>query len=178
MSYYPQEVRVLHETLRYFVISDNRQTRRNVVIRTLPTPPFHPGHSTTPNPYDTPQPQGHQLHDPFATPYGAPYNPLPPPNVSHPDPFDNPVRQDYLNPGFNAPPRPNSSNFSTYDDHDANNNDDLGDIPLLHRDSSFTPSVPGGYEASVHPDDEASNIRYGVIPQRVPRRYKTMKRVE
>lgn len=94
---------------------------------------------------------------------------------------------DYLNPGYSGPPRPASSHFSAYDDHDhdPNNNEDLGDIPLLQRDSNaFAPSlhvpgVPGGYEESVAPqDDESVNIRYGAIPQRVPRRYKTMKRVE
>lgn len=39
--------------------------------------------------------------------------------------------------------------------------------------------MPGGYEPAMTEDDQTdSNIRYGRIPQRVPRRYKTIKRVE
>jgi chitin synthase len=39
--------------------------------------------------------------------------------------------------------------------------------------------VPGTYEPSIREDpEEATNIRYGRIPQRVPRRFKTMKKVE
>ena len=60
------------------------------------------------------------------------------------------------------------------------------DIPLLQRESSpggtsLRTRVPGSYEPSLHEEqDEATNtnIRYGRIPQRVPRRYKTMKKVE
>ena len=37
------------------------------------------------------------------------------------------------------------------------------------------PSIPGQYDAE---GDEENNIRYGSIPQRVPRRYKTIKKVE
>lgn len=54
---------------------------------------------------------------------------------------------------------------------------DTGDIPLLRRDNPPV-SVPGEYDP-VAPDDKSeSNIRYGRIPQRVPRRYKTIKKVE
>jgi chitin synthase len=59
--------------------------------------------------------------------------------------------------------------------------DDHGDMPLLRRDpsshSGFNMPVPGDYI----PEEDGSinnNIRYGRIPQRVPRRYKTIKRVE
>ena len=39
--------------------------------------------------------------------------------------------------------------------------------------------MPGGYDDAATPDDRSeSNIRYGRIPQRVPRRYKTIKKVE
>lgn len=77
--------------------------------------------------------------------------------------------------------RPVSSHFSAYDAPDPQDNDDLGDIPLLRRDSgSQKPlSFPGGFSESIEGDeDEDTNIRYGRIPQRVPRRYKTMKRIE
>ena len=63
--------------------------------------------------------------------------------------------------------------------------DDLGDIPLLRRDSlahsqSPAPStMPGALDDVTETDDDPdSNIRYGQIPSRMPRRYKTMKRVE
>jgi chitin synthase len=40
------------------------------------------------------------------------------------------------------------------------------------------PQAPGGYNEATSDDRSESNIRYGRIPQRVPRRYKTIKRVE
>jgi hypothetical protein len=40
-------------------------------------------------------------------------------------------------------------------------------------------NMPGGQYHTPRPDDDANNnIRYGHIPQRVPRRNKTLKRVE
>jgi chitin synthase len=40
-------------------------------------------------------------------------------------------------------------------------------------------NVPGAYDDPVIPDNRSeNNIRYGRIPQRVPRRYKTVKKVE
>ena len=38
--------------------------------------------------------------------------------------------------------------------------------------------MPGEYDAATADDRSESNIRYGHIPQRVPRRYKTIKKVE
>lgn len=63
---------------------------------------------------------------------------------------------------------------------------DTGDIPLLRRDPSSVSSVgvpagppaPGAYESDEDDAQESSNIRYGRIPQRVPRRYKTIKKFE
>ena len=63
---------------------------------------------------------------------------------------------------------------------------DAGDMPLLRRDPSSMSSlrrVPGGYEddgdgAATADNQSENNIRYGRIPQRVPRRYKTIKKVE
>ncbi|KAI0369434.1 glycosyltransferase family 2 protein [Pilatotrama ljubarskyi] len=58
---------------------------------------------------------------------------------------------------------------------------DTGDIPLLRRDGPTgvgpTP-MPGEYEPVDSDDRSENNIRYGRIPQRVPRRYKTIKKVE
>jgi len=80
---------------------------------------------------------------------------------------------------------PGSLYPSGYDLHDDNNNDmDAGDMPLLRRDPSSMssmPQFPGGYdgdEAGGSDDRSENNIRYGRIPQRVPRRYKTIKKVE
>ncbi|PPQ93389.1 hypothetical protein CVT25_015462, partial [Psilocybe cyanescens] len=67
---------------------------------------------------------------------------------------------------------------------------DTGDMPLLRRDPSSSLSMlggaqqfPGGFEEDgegmmVGDDRSENNIRYGRIPQRVPRRYKTVKKVE
>lgn len=148
--------------------------------------------AATPNPYDnTPYGQPH-LPDPFANPhpstqaaYTPPVHPLSPPPpgptpVHNYDPFLSPAAQsaDYL-----PPPRPVSSHFSSYADTEPTLNDDLGDIPLLRRDSTSqmptSSPFPGGFVGpEEQQEDEDTNIRYGRIPQRVPRRYKTMKRVE
>jgi chitin synthase len=55
---------------------------------------------------------------------------------------------------------------------------EAGDIPLLRRDGSqgSMRAMPGAFD---EPDERSeTNIRYGRIPQRVPRRYKTIKKVE
>lgn len=141
-----------------------------------------------PAPYDPPfthpQPYG-SLPDPFATPASS--------QGVLQDPYNIPPRQspvvDYMsphyNPEFSAQPNPTSQpppQAVRYDLHDEPAEpDDLGDIPLLRRDGSRAsgyampsmPNVPGAYE-----DESENNIRYGRIPQRVPRRYKTIKKVE
>jgi len=80
------------------------------------------------------------------------------------------------------------SRYDLVDEHDQ----DTGDIPLLRRDPSSIssrmpmgsePPMPGSYEddrddISVAQEDSSTNIRYGRIPQRVPRRYKTIKKFE
>ena len=58
---------------------------------------------------------------------------------------------------------------------------DAGDMPLLQRESPYArTTIPGGYQDVPDADDAQPdiNIRYGRIPQRVPRRYKTLKKVE
>lgn len=59
---------------------------------------------------------------------------------------------------------------------------DTGDMPLLRRPTGGAHSppmpMPGEYDAVTADDKSESNIRYGRIPQRVPRRYKTIKKVE
>lgn len=49
--------------------------------------------------------------------------------------------------------------------------DDLGDTPLLNNPHMDIPGeLPGDH-------DHEDNIHYGAIPQRQPRRYKTIKRI-
>lgn len=90
---------------------------------------------------------------------------------------------------FSHPPPPppalppaQPQRYELHDDHD--DGLDTGDIPLLRRDPSYTSGVnmpvPGAYGDDPLTSDDRSenNIRYGRIPQRVPRRYKTIKKVE
>ena len=67
-----------------------------------------------------------------------------------------------------------------YDDRDL-----TGDIPLLRSQASLIgtpepPQMPGSYDDDDDDgqDEMSTNIRYGRIPQRVPRRYKTVKKFE
>ncbi|KAJ8521700.1 hypothetical protein ONZ45_g1634 [Pleurotus djamor] len=162
--------------------------------------------STSPNPYeryDAP----YSLPDPFANPtsyhtppppppqapgyppqvdaYGVPIHPQSPPPMSqtpmslpHPAHSPPPAVPEY--PPFQHPPPPPATRYELHDDDGG----DTGDIPLLRRDPSYTSGinmpVPGGYgDDSATADDRSEvNIRYGRIPQRVPRRYKTIKKVE
>lgn len=155
------------------------------------------GHSTpTPDPFVTPTSINHpSLYDPHV-PYGGPspsaasdrYNspaPLPgqarvtSPSIPHP-------QNDFLNPSPAAAGGPRVH----YEANDPNDGFD-GDAPLLRRDgaSTVTPvdgssmresyAIPGGFDPTLlNPDADENNIRYGRIPQRVPRRYKTKKRYE
>ncbi|PWZ02557.1 putative chitin synthase 4 [Testicularia cyperi] len=50
---------------------------------------------------------------------------------------------------------------------------------LLHpNDPTSDDYMPGGWDPSMLENGQAGGVRYGKIPQRVPRRYKTLKRVE
>ncbi|TDL18313.1 glycosyltransferase family 2 protein [Rickenella mellea] len=99
-----------------------------------------------------------------------------------------PFTQPYQTPPHPAQ-RPVSSVFPSYDlqdDGPVRDDDDIGDMPLLRRGvsaQSIPPHVPGAYDGTTAADhsfeqEEETNIRYGRIPQRVPRRYKTIKKVE
>jgi hypothetical protein len=99
------------------------------------------------------------------------------PEQSHtPAPYAAP----HIAPGMITPqPRVNSG-YELHDDG-PHLGEDGNDMPLLRRDTgnSAVGSMPmpgGGFGL----DDAVSdhNIRYGAIPQRVPRRYKTVKKVE
>ncbi|KAI0727135.1 glycosyltransferase family 2 protein [Fomitopsis betulina] len=149
-------------------------------------------HATSPPPQPaymhatSPPPQPSYMHSPPIHPLSPPLHPASPPiHAMTPPPFG---PRDYLNPGYANPGssiRP--SPVSLYDqgpvaDHQEELYDDLndgGDYPLLRRDTGGSSNlpVPGDYQA-VAGDEEDVNIRYGRIPQRVPRRYKTIKKVE
>ena len=126
------------------------------------------------------------LHDPYSSapaPVHSPPLPLP---VHSPPPMQALPQQDYLSTPYNPQPlqTPSShypSRYDVYDDHE-NDLGDAGDLPLLrapsqHSQVSLDPAFPGGFAEPVD-DDQDTNIRYGRIPQRVPRRYKTIKKVE
>ncbi|RPD56704.1 glycosyltransferase family 2 protein [Lentinus tigrinus ALCF2SS1-7] len=132
-------------------------------------PNFPPAHSPPPN-----HPASPPLHP------GSP--PLHPGSPSlHPG--------EYI-PGpqpIGAPLAPQPSPYSEhvgFQLHDDGPEDfDAGDIPLLRRDGNTgstmpIPSMPGEYDTVEGDDRSENNIRYGMIPQRVPRRYKTIKKVE
>ncbi|GJJ15340.1 hypothetical protein Clacol_009616, partial [Clathrus columnatus] len=138
---------------------------------TYPNPgPPPPLTVQTPNPYEYEQPPMNPVHNPFA---GAPdsYRPLSTPLAEYDYSYHNPYSDSrpsldpLSDPYERAPPIPGESTH---------------DIPLL-RPHTVTPS-PSGYDPALHDqehdEEEEVNIRYGRIPQRVPRRNKTIKRVE
>jgi chitin synthase len=128
--------------------------------RTTPSPPnpvrTYPS-TTQPSVYNTPSPVQHTYTNPAASVPSSLYSPASN-NLSPPDPFTTSL------PGGL----------------------DETDIPLLQRDSSTgsrsslgrqqmpQPTFPGAFDN----DELESNIRYGRIPQRVQRRYKTVKKIE
>lgn len=138
-------------------------------------------------------------HDPFNVPYRQSPSPSHPDSyalhsVSQPPPPPQlyqlqPQQQNSFTPDQSfttlaVPPPPTLSNqtsttaFQPYEDLD-NGLDDMGDLPLLRAPSgrsqeSLSMNMPGQYDPRV----DENNIRYGRIPQRVPRRYKTLKRIE
>ncbi|KAH7927646.1 glycosyltransferase family 2 protein [Leucogyrophana mollusca] len=141
------------------------------------TPQSHPS-SFTPAPAHDP----YQTHSPAPT--HDPYQAQSPPPSRPPTDYLNPHYNPYDNPHPVQPPaRPTSQFGPSYELHDREEPDqeiEAGDIPLLRRESPYAPiPMPGGYDQAMADDTpEDNNIRYGRIPQRVPRRYKTIKKVE
>ncbi|KAG1844434.1 chitin synthase [Suillus tomentosus] len=139
-------------------------------------------------PYD-PNQQYH-LPDPFLTPR-VQSTPFPPSQLQdlyqqqqqqHPPqpPIDYLTPHVHYSPFDNAPPasRPQSQFGMDYEMVEREDND-LGDMPLLQHNGPYTAAqMPGGYQEAISDDRSETNIRYGHIPQRVPRRYKTIKKVE
>lgn len=133
--------------------------------------------------------------------------PPPPPSIPQPPPvpqspyhtggagsaaFTSPRHDDhYLDPAYDDPrlgtsPRPQrASRYQLDDEGPIPHEDDTGGIPLLARHSSGPGGpgmpMPGAYDAAGQPiegNDDDNFIHYGRIPQRVPRRNKTTKKVQ
>jgi len=198
MSRYPEVKNkppfpILTDHLRFFKKADEGQ-QRHYNDGYLPYPA-----TTTPNPYDH-QPNPYDRQSPYgaAAPLTDPFNPppqnlytSPPPqsNVYPPAPTYPPVEPPRFQTPGPPPPvigTPSPYQRTGYDLQDEHDHEDTGDIPLLRRDPSSPGArpysrvgMPGGFDDAPTPDDRSeSNIRYGRIPQRVPRRYKTIKKVE
>ncbi|PCH40454.1 glycosyltransferase family 2 protein [Wolfiporia cocos MD-104 SS10] len=161
---------------------------------------------TTPNPYEHEHQPWQPLHaDPFVGTHSPPpqsmYHtpPLQDPYASHMHPASPPLPEPhssgYFGAGYgNMHPTPppimqptpvslydNGSIMDQHEEQDDGDLDDTGDYPLLRRGISGGSSnlpISGDYAPVASDDRSESNIRYGRIPQRVPRRYKTIKKVE
>ena len=205
MSYFPEvsekNVSKASKSLKLSFQADEAQRRSRYDGYSPYPPPPPPPQPQVPypasaqNPFESPG-YSTQLPDPFA---GAQdpniqgvYPPIdrygsPPFTQNQPSPHVDTYGSPY-NPNTNlSPPRPSRTPHSeSYElqDHGVveRDNDDLGDMPLLRRDTRSSAGVhfPGGlYDRTPTEEEENdSNIRYGRIPQRVPRRYKTLKKVE
>jgi hypothetical protein len=128
------------------------------------TDPYY--HSQTPSP---------ALPDLFASPSAVP-------NQNHLISSHSVQPQaEYHNLGYSREQLPTPASYSPYPTAYEDNDDlgDAGDLPLLRAPSQqsqiSSPSMPGAKDM---PTLDDGNIRYGRIPQRVPRRYKTIKKVE
>ncbi|KAG2010491.1 chitin synthase, variant 2 [Coprinopsis cinerea AmutBmut pab1-1] len=146
-----------------------------------PPPPLHPSAYGNAPPLAIPTPPPPPPHViPSASPPMLTHTPLPPPGhvqfqVAPPQPPGTPLSTGYRR--------------SAYEPDD-DGGMDAGDIPLLRRDPASDSSllrppsampVPVNYDDNRSPStapEDTTNIRYGRIPQRVPRRYKTVKKVE
>ncbi|KAF8892782.1 chitin synthase-domain-containing protein [Gymnopilus junonius] len=170
---------------------------RHTALRPFQPIPQHNPYSSPPPPPPPPSniypPPAQQLpldsgYNPYRPPT-APIHPLSPPplQVHSPPPPPNhmqlgPISQVSLTPS----PGPSTQSMygRGYDLHD-DAEMDTGDMPLLRRDPSSMssmPRIPGDFEdepeGTMDDGRSENNIRYGRIPQRVPRRYKTIKKVE
>ncbi len=158
------------------------------------TPSYHhqPHDDPFMNPSETPHPASYQGQPPTAERYPSPnmvqHNPSPQP-VNYPGVHYHPDAVSAQSSATRPLDIPQYSGYQLADRSPIHTREDLGDMPLLQRgpssysDQSATgaPGFPGGYAGGYEPgmqDDPDNNIRYGRIPQRVPRRYKTIKKVE
>jgi chitin synthase len=85
----------------------------------------------------------------------------------------------YLDPRYDPGLSPPSTRYKLEDEGVAPHDDQTGDIPLLPRHGSgYGGSMPGGPPEPQVPSEEENYIHYGRIPQRVPRRFKTTKKIQ
>ncbi|KAF8187727.1 chitin synthase-domain-containing protein [Pholiota molesta] len=160
------------------------------------SPPPHNSYASPPphNPYASPPPPPPVLYgapgqntNPYH-PTSTPLHPMSPPPMLHAHSPPPPGGMVGYAPPAPAPTPGSLYTRSGYDLHDGGEEmEDTGDIPLLRRDPSSMSSIPhppGAYDddegdrGTIADDRSENNIRYGRIPQRVPRRYKTIKKVE
>lgn len=156
--------------------------------------PFNVPSQSPPHPAGSP-PLTNVYHAPLSDPYAPPIHAVSPPPM------------DYMNAGYSnslqatsptlhsltppphsmlASPQPTSylggQSFTDLNDEQDQDISDTGDMPLLQRrgGGQRTPpiSMPGEFDPPTSDNQSENNIRYGRIPQRVPRRYKTIKKVE
>ncbi|KAF8313001.1 glycosyltransferase family 2 protein [Clavulina sp. PMI_390] len=124
--------------------------------------------------------------------------PPPPPPAVPPSPYAQPAADPavrfqtprpaddhYLDPAYDPRPSPAPSNrYALADDGPVPHShheeqDDMGGIPLLSRHGSGPGGTMPGAMPEPHPyPEDDSNIHYGRIPQRVPRRFKTTKKIQ
>lgn len=139
------------------------------------------------------QPYRVAFSPPPHNPYASPPPPPPPPIIRPSSVFQPPPPPPPPHPllasssSFSASaihPGPSATPASMYHPYDHEEHEDTGESPLLRRhasEMSFV-HVPRKFDDEDAPvvDDARSenNVRYGRIPQRVPRRYKTLKKVE
>ena len=128
-------------------------------------------------------PQQTSLYDPFQPSFPQPHSPPLHPG-SPPLHVGSPPISDYLsttNTLRDSEYGSQTTRVQLHDDGVVDDFGDTGDIPLLRRDGPTGGGgmpIPGEYDPVIGDDQAESNIRYGHIPQRVPRRYKTIKKVE
>lgn len=173
----------------------------------MPDPFANPSLSPPPGPPPTtygaaPEPYQPLTFDPYAQRQSyvlPPHSTSPPTGQSYISP---PQHQQALHPEYTGytntgagygDPQPQPLYEGGYELHDGGEEHEMmdsGDMPLLRAPSGSRPplggmgmeegdgegGMPGGYDAQSQEED--TNIRYGRIPQRVPRRYKTIKKVE
>ncbi|KZV76332.1 glycosyltransferase family 2 protein [Peniophora sp. CONT] len=154
--------------------------------------PYGPNPTTfPPNAHSPPPQQSYMAPTPFAGVYNQPSSPPPnaeqpqmsqvqrPPFFVHslsPPPSNNPLSVNGAY-GQGDPPRDSYASYELVD------RPEIGQTAGYEGETLLTPPtgdwqpgmpMPGDYST----DGQETNIRYGRIPQRVPRRYKTIKKVE
>ncbi|KAN0063634.1 Chitin synthase 4 [Thecaphora frezii] len=157
----------------------------------LPYDPYQPSTSHHPDPYPNPPPSYPPSHSPtLDTPYPshpAPANPFDSAMQTH-HPLHHQHYHDDLADNGDVPLLPAHANYAyapaSQFDADGNhigpaaNYHDADADADANADADADAYMPGGFDPNVLENGQAGGIRYGRIPQRVPRRYKTLKRVE